>query len=100
MRYSLHKFFESMYYVFLCCQPTRVVGLVQIHTDESSYIFSPQDGTEYTDQYCSLLWMVGLIWGWIKVGLHHLILHTLYWSYQVHRATASDTDVPGCDTNV
>jgi hypothetical protein len=28
-----------MYYVFLCCQSTHVLGLVQIHTDESSHIF-------------------------------------------------------------
>jgi len=65
--YSLQKFCESMYYVFLCYQSTHVLGSVQIYTDVSYAV--PKMEMEYTEQYCGLLWMVGLLWGWIKGGL-------------------------------
>lgn len=50
-------------------QSTHVIGSVQIHTDVSyTYAVSKME-LEYTEQYCGLLWMVGLMWGWIKCAL-------------------------------
>jgi hypothetical protein len=99
--YSLQKFFDSMYYVFLCYQSVNPCVMISSYSHRCIlYLCSPQDGTGIHKilVYCEwlVLYEVGskVVWK-SPVNLRHL-LHTLYWSYQVLRAVPSDIKILGC----
>lgn len=100
--YSLQKFFESAYYVFLCYQSTHVLESVQIYTDISYTYAVPKmelESQSSTVVYCERLVLhevvSKVVWK-LPINLCHLILHTLYWSYQVQGAILSDIKILGC----